>query len=91
MNAKYIEYKNKFIDLCMNLKRAQLKITYPYAESYEEIERLTVEAQKAAGAILTFCAREAYWFPDSTTNSILKISGITSTDLAMGRNFVKHF
>lgn len=90
MNTRYIDYKNEFVNLCIEFKRAQLNITYPYAESYEAIEKLTIEAQKAAGAILTFCNREAYWFPDSTTNSILKTLGITSTDLAMGRKFVEN-
>lgn len=90
MNTRYIDYKNQFIDLCMDLKRAEIDLQYPSGLTPEEANETYIRLQKAAGAVLTFCNREAYWFPDSTTNGILKNLDITSTILASGRHYVEH-
>lgn len=91
MNAKYIEYKNMFLDLCLELKRAEIGLKYPVGLTPEEANEAYIILQKIAGAILTFCAREAYWFPDNITNGILKDLDITSVLLAKGRHYVEHY
>ena len=91
MNTKYIEYKSMFLDLCLELKRAEISLKYPSGLTPEEANEKYIILQKIAGAILTFCAREAYWFPDSTTNGILKDLDITSVLLAKGRHYVEHY
>lgn len=82
----YNETTQHFIKLCADLKTAELTLDLIEGSIADQ----SIAVQKAAGAVLTFCAREAYWFPDSTTFTIMKSMNISSELLAKGYQFVEH-
>lgn len=86
----YNETTQRFIKLCADLKTAELMLAHAHDLQPQEVDVLSIAVQKAAGAVLTFCAREAYWFPDSTTFSIMKSMNVSSELLAKGYMFVEH-